>query len=1133
MPYTLDPAAASLHVWFFGGYRLAQAGQPVLDFESDKARALLGYLLLEARPLRREQLAGLFWGALPESRARGNLSRVLSNLRTLLPGLIQSDRSTVELAPASPPWMDVWVLLAAYEAARHTPADPAAQAALRAALELYRGPLLAGFSLPGCPEFEEWLRGWQEHLHTQALAAFELQTAYHQQRGEWALALTSARRALALEPWRESAHRQVMFLLALQGEREQALHQYELCRQILATELGVAPAAETVALYQRLVAGDLTPPVEPPAPTAALPTPLASLPLVGRETAHAWLLTRWRAARHGSGGLTLLGGEAGIGKTRLIQEVLRFVAGQGGRIFSGRCYEFSRAVPYQAFYEALQPALAQTLNILPGGLAPGLPPLLPAMALPERTGLFQALTVWLRSQAGPTVIFLDDLHWADTDTLDLLHYLVRHLGPTPCWLIGTYRVEETLPDHPLTHLKQSLNCDGLLHTLTLTPLTLAEVTRLSAQFLAQPAATAAGESAGLAAYLYRESEGNPFLIVELLETLREQGSLHPVATGWELVGDWTAAPSLPVRVQDLVLQRVQRLDEIQQYLLTLAAAYGQAFDVALLATAGECPSETVELTLAEGRARHLIRPVAGGWDLAHDKIRAILYQAVPVPLRRLLHARLGAALEQVHPEEVALLAYHFDRAQQPQAAARYLLLAGDQARHAYALEQAGTYYRRGLELTRDAGMRYALLSGLETIYDLCSARESQQAVLVELSTLAAQETPEGGAVHWQAEVALRQAHYAEAISDYAAAVAAAARAVALALAARDDPRVAAGYRQWGYALRRQGHLPAAREFYERARDAAERAGAQAVLNDSLQGLANVAWSQGDYATARTYLEQSLALCQELGDRQGEADAYNILGIVWQRQGEWLAAQTCYRRALELRQAIGDRRGQALSYNNLGAIASELGDLTAARAVYTTAATLCREVEDRWGAAIAALGLAGVALDQGELEAAQHYATEGLAGLQAVGAPQRLAQARYLLGCVAQARGEGESAEQHFKAALHLGQETQQPGLVELSLSRLARQAAVGGAAALAYPYLEEALTYLARDPRLAGFPRPLRAHWDCYLALTALHDPRAETFLAQARALLQAQAAALPAPLAALFLTQIPEHQALMQTAGA
>lgn len=1089
-------------LYLLGPVQVERVGQPVHGFESRRALALLCYLAAQGRPQTRAHLADLFWPDKPEARGRGNLSRVLNNLNVLLPGCVSADRETVTFN-AAVCWLDISVFDAL--------ATPSAAAdALSQAITLYRDDFMAGMYLDDCPDFETWLVVERERWRQKAAAALHTLITYHTQRGEIEAGLRYTDRLLALDPWREEAHRHKMLLLALNGQRSAALKQYEACRRMLAEELGVTPTAETEALYNRIYAG-----AEEKTASGVSEAIAVSLPLVGREADHAWLLAQWEAARRGVSGLTLVSGDAGIGKTRLIHEALRLMAGQGARVLSGRCYEFNRAVPYQALYEALRAAPDNPLSHRPVKYA----------ASDARYTLFAAVAAWLRDickRRNPCVLFLDDLHWADADTLDLLQYLARHLDAAPCWLVGAYRPGETLPDQPLARLIHALNRDHLLRTRALAPLSADDVAHLTTRLLNSTAASP------LAPYLFRESEGNPFFVAELVEMLREQGILRAANGAFELAGELPAALALPAHVSDVILQRVQRLDETGQYLLTLAAAHGRPFDAALLAAAGECPPETVETTLAVWQERQLARPVSGGWDFTHDKIRAALYQTVPALLRRLLHARLAAALETLRPAEVASLAHHYDQARQEAVAARYLRLAGDQARQAYAQEQARDYYRRGLELTADPETRYALLSGLETVCDMASRREEQRAALEALTNLI-ESGPSGlRTPRHQVELALRQAHYAEATSDYPAAAAAAERAVTLAVAADDGLLVADGYRLWGYALRRQENFPAAHALYEKARAAAERAGAKAVLADSLQGLANVAWNQGHYAAAQTYLEQSLALCQELGDRRGEADAYNILGIVFQRQHDYQRAQEHYTRALELRRAIGDRRAQGLSHNNLGSIAYELGEYAAAEAAYEVAAALCREANDRWGMAIAALGLAAIRLDQGDLAEAQRQAEAALAGLQQVHAPVRAGQAEYVLGRIAQARGEGKTAAERFSAALDMWRNANQVGHVTLGISALAHACAEQGQNAQAYTLLDQALAALEHEPLPTGVVRPARVHLHCYQTLRALGDPRAQTILSRAQTFLHTQAARLPTPVAERFLHQIPEHRALL-----
>ena len=307
---------ARLSICLFGPFRVTLDGEPVTAFESDKARALLAYLAVEAEvPHRREKLAGLLWPDWPERAARANLSRALTNLRRTIGDrnatspILLASRQAIQFNRTGDAWVDAAAFLDL--TGRRDPSS------LTRAADLYHGPFLEGFSLSGCPEFEEWVLFEGERLQRLALQALDQLSVSYEKEGELESALQHAWRQVELAPWQESAHQQVMRLLARIGQRGAAIAHYETCRQYLADEMGVEPSTKTVALYEQIRQEKLAPSPSP-TPMHNLCAPLT--PFVGREAELAELGERFSdpACR-----LLTLVGPGGSGKTRLAVEAAR------------------------------------------------------------------------------------------------------------------------------------------------------------------------------------------------------------------------------------------------------------------------------------------------------------------------------------------------------------------------------------------------------------------------------------------------------------------------------------------------------------------------------------------------------------------------------------------------------------------------------------------------------------------------------------------------------------------------------------------------------------------------------------------------------------------------------------------
>jgi DNA-binding SARP family transcriptional activator len=306
---------AHLSLSLLGPFQMTLDGQPVTGFKSNKVRALLAYLAVEAhRPHRREVLAGLLWPDWPDREALSNLRYALANLRQVIgdrtaePPFLLITRDTLQFNTASDHSLDVADFERQIAAGQRQIADQKdLQSAIRhlqSAIHLYQGSFLEGFSVSDSPAFEEWALFTREQIARQMSSALHGLAATYEQRGQYEPARSCAWRQVELEPWDEAAHQQLMRTLALSDQRSAALAQYETCRRLLAEELGVEPAAETTRLYEQIRDGKLQAPVPPPASppdlTARLPLFLAEEPprvempvFVARERELAQLDGSW------------------------------------------------------------------------------------------------------------------------------------------------------------------------------------------------------------------------------------------------------------------------------------------------------------------------------------------------------------------------------------------------------------------------------------------------------------------------------------------------------------------------------------------------------------------------------------------------------------------------------------------------------------------------------------------------------------------------------------------------------------------------------------------------------------------------------------------------------------------------
>jgi DNA-binding SARP family transcriptional activator len=752
---------------FFGAFQAMLGDKPLTGFRSAKVQGLLIYLALTPQhPHSREALATFFWPDEPEAAARLNLRQSLYRLRQVLdeadfspppePFLLVT-RSTVQFNAASNFSLDVTDFLA------YLASDQFEQA-----VTLYRGDLLAGFTCASLP-FEEWLRHERERLQRLALDTLFTLTDQSLARADYQTAQRLARQQLALEPWREEAHRQLMKTLALRGERCAALGQYESCRALLAEELGVEPSAETVALAATI----RDQPLQTSAGSGAiqaLKRPRLTVPFVGRAREMTALTSAYRQALHEGIQVVALVGEPGIGKSRLAQHFLDWAAMQGADVLVSRAFEASGEQSYQPFIHLLRPCLERENapdDLLSDLWLTQLSRLLPELRdrypdLPKPTSeegvarqhLFEALTRLGRAlaQRAPLVLMIDDWHWADAASLDMLHYAALRWAEegAPILVLLTLGQEALTESHEVQGWLTRLKRDVALRRISLSAFSQAETEQLI-RMLLEPEVANDGGPTGVeqpspltrfSRWLFAETNGQPLLLTETLKALVEDGliTLDAQTAVWHV--EWSkfdetgfGSRVLP-GVREIIRGWLGRITASARELLTAASVLAQQASFGHLCRVAGLEEIQAMKALEELFSKQLLLeddqasatldhgPI---YTFSHQKISEVVYSEAGTARRQMLHRRAFAALHATAPS--AELAHHARNAGLMTETIRYNLVAGNEAMDLFAVRVAIAHYETAWQLAEQKGWpeelssvdRQALYASLGRAYELVKA----------------------------------------------------------------------------------------------------------------------------------------------------------------------------------------------------------------------------------------------------------------------------------------------------------------------------------------------------------------------------------------------------------------------------
>ena len=1056
--------APVLTIKLLGGFGLSVGDRDLPSFQSRAASSLFAFLVLQGdRPQTRDLLAGRFWSDLPEDKARKQLTQQIWRIRSVVNDALGDDadilvatnrdiRINLDIEIDSD--IDAFVNgLDQLQRRNRGGRRGSSIDELSAVIDLYRGDLLAGY-------YDEWIEPHRNEYHRRYLDAMARLAKMHAQSGDFDAALRCSQALVAAEPLADQWQRDVIRYYALNGQPTAAEQYYQRYVDELQREMpGAEPPAETAALVERIrdEASELA------APPQVDDGPM--LALIGREQERALLLDRVNGLLDGRGGVVLVEGEAGIGKSRLMEEVVSGAEWRDVQVLRAGHEQAGSLTPFGGLKEALGPVvsglrgerlatqlapvwLRQASSVLPG-LASliegrGGDQSLRPQEEPWRTIEALSLVILAQGSPNPTVLVLEDIHWCDDDTVQVLTQLGDRLAESGVLVCLTYQRHEAQQSETLWRALGGLEAKPGSTRVGLKPLTAAEVRALAAAELGT------GQlSEPALAQLVATSGGNPYVVLELL---RSSGGSFDEDFFADALDPGDETDSVLPWLRSALSKRMDATAPEVRLVLECVAVIGVPAAASVVAEVAQLNRSESVAALADAVAAGFLVEIGRGVDFAQQQSRSLVYDDLDPARLTELHGRVVDGLVAAGVGTVEQLAYHADRAGQSHRAYQYHSLAAESAVELNAFQTAAEHFSRA-DLAADAigladGDRVVELLAHEAVLNVLGRRDEQQELLSRLSS--SLDDP-ALTVEWEQRWAWLLAN-----TDRAAEAAErASQAAATAEAAGQNPgellTVVGVGRYWS------GDLQGAIEPFNRAIDVLNASGRSSAMAEIMLGrtLVDLLWTD----EARARLEAAYEQAKANHDAREQVEALNHLATLFHFQHDEVRAEAAFLEALDLAVDIGYRHGEGLNLVNLAAFYTLSGRGGKALPLVQQAEKVFASLGNGRGVAYAKNNSAELLHWLGDDDQAVAQAEEAAVYFRSVEDPKMEAMALTTLASIDRRRGRRRLARRRLEAARRQSDAADDPlslatihvnaALVELELNHLdAAQTEVGLAAAL-------------------------------------------------------------------------------------
>ncbi len=753
--------------------------------------------------------------------------------------------------------------------------------------------------------------------------------------------------------------------------------------------------------------------------------------IVGREDELSRINDVINRTADGSMRAICISGEIGIGKTRLVHEVVKESENEDITFLESNLSATTRSIPYYPFREVVrsvfrkegresiaeipQAFLIELTKIIPE-LSDELVELDKSIFMLDKFRLYEGIRRFLELQASnsPLIVCLDNIHWADDSSLELFHYLVRAMRESPVFFFFIYRIEEAKSES-FRRVMQSMDREKLYDWIELEPLEPFEVAQmLSLMVDISP-------SPKLNAFIYRETGGNPFFIEELMKSMETNDAF--ISNKTELSFIESKEIVIPHLVKGVVNRKMGMMSSNSRELLEYAAVIGREFNFTLLREVTGMNEGHLFDLMDEILGMRLLKEIEGErYCFSEDVIRETIYQQIHKIKSKKYHRIVGEALLNLHAEcvenVVEELAYHYYLCNDNDKVIEYGMIAADRAKNTYANRDAIKFYCRVLECLKESGMEGRELKEIEILKKRAAVLDlvGENEMAIEDLREAVKNTQVLGEKKLEADCLIDLCRVYFGLSHYDDTIEMAEKALEIYRELNDEQGEMGGLNCIGIANWYLGEFKSALKLYQSSLTIAEKTGDKKFEAMILGNQSIIFWNLGEYSKSLKYYLRSLEITKTLGDIGTEATALNNIGLIYGDLGDNTKAKECYERSLKLSAEMGARKLEASTLNNIGILSVVSGEYAEAIKYYEASVNISIETGTRKIEAMTRNNIGVLYCNLGDYSRSLEYCTHSLQISREINDRQTETESLIGIGDSYLEEGELSTAEEYFEEA---------------------------------------------------------------------------------------------------------------------